>query len=102
MPVNNNLVEFSQSAEEASLLLKSLANPMRLKILCIVMLEQRSVGDIATAIGCSQSATSQHLALMRREGLLAPKRDGQTVYYKLADKRAGKIMRVLSDMFCER
>jgi ArsR family transcriptional regulator, virulence genes transcriptional regulator len=101
MSVNQNLEQFSKSAEEASNFLKSLANPMRLKILCLIVLEQRSVGDIAQAIACSQSATSQHLALMRREGLVAPKRDGQTVYYRLADKRASKVLRVLSEMFCE-
>ncbi len=102
MTVNASLKEFQQSAEEASIFLKSLANPMRLKILCLVMSEQKSVGDIAEAIACSQSATSQHLALMRREGLVSPKRDGQTVYYQLSDKRASKVLRVLSDLFCAR
>jgi DNA-binding transcriptional ArsR family regulator len=95
-----NIVELNRSAEKASDFLKSLANPNRLRILCLIMEGERPVGDLAEAIGINQSATSQHLALMRREGLVKSRREGQTIYYQLADKNVGKTLRLLSDLFC--
>ena len=64
-----NIVELNRSAEKASDFLKSLANPNRLRILCLIMEGERPVGELAEAIGITQSATSQHLALLRSEGL---------------------------------
>jgi ArsR family transcriptional regulator, virulence genes transcriptional regulator len=95
-----NIVELNRSAEKASDFLKSLANPNRLRILCLIMEGERPVGELAEAIGINQSATSQHLALMRREGLVKSRRDGQTIYYQLADKNVGRTLKLLSDLFC--
>jgi DNA-binding transcriptional ArsR family regulator len=95
-----NIVELNRSAEKASDFLKSLANPNRLRILCLIMEGERPVGDLAEAIGINQSATSQHLALMRREGLVKSRREGQTIYYQLADKNVGRTLKLLSDLFC--
>lgn len=95
-----NIVELNKSAEKASDFLKSLANPSRLRILCLIMEGERPVGDLADAIGINQSAASQHLALMRREGLVKSRRDGQTIFYQLADKNVSKTLRLLSDLFC--
>lgn len=92
--------ELAVAAEHASSFLKSIANPQRLRILCLIMEGERPVGEIADAIGAAQSAVSQHLALMRREGLVAPRRSGQTIFYRLADKKVVKLFRVLSDLFC--
>lgn len=95
-----NIVELNRSAEKASDFLKSLANPNRLRILCLIMEGERPVGELAEAIGINQSATSQHLALMRREGLVKSRREGQTIYYQLADKNVGRTLKLLSDLFC--
>ena len=62
---------------------------------------ERPVGEIAEAVGANQSSVSQNLALMRREGLVVPRRSGQTIYYRLADKRLVKMFRLLNDMFCK-
>jgi ArsR family transcriptional regulator, virulence genes transcriptional regulator len=95
-----NITNLANSADRASEFLKSMANPQRLRILCLIMEGERPVGEIAEAIGANQSSVSQNLALMRREGLVAPRRDGQTIYYRLAEKKIVKILKVLTDMFC--
>ncbi|MGB9140614.1 MAG: metalloregulator ArsR/SmtB family transcription factor [Aestuariivirga sp.] len=96
-----NIADLANSSDRASEFLKSLANAQRLRILCLIMEGERPVGEIAEAIGANQSSVSQNLALMRREGLVAPRRSGQTIYYRLADKKLVKMFRLLSDMFCK-
>ena len=57
---------------------------------------------LAEAVELNQSAVSQHLALMRREGLLKTRREGQTIYYQLADRNVTRFFGLLEDMFCKR
>jgi DNA-binding transcriptional ArsR family regulator len=95
-----NIPDLANSADRASEFLKSMANPQRLRILCLIMDGERPVGEIAEAIGANQSSVSQNLALMRREGLVAPRRDGQTIYYRIAEKKLVKVLKLLADMFC--
>ena len=96
-----NTTDLANSSGRASEFLKSLANAQRLRILCLIMEGERPVGEIAEAVGANQSSVSQNLALMRREGLIVPRRSGQTIYYRLADKRLVKMFRLLNDMFCK-
>ena len=96
-----NITDLANSSDRASEFLKSLANAQRLRILCLVMEGERPVGEIAEAVGAKQSSVSQNLALMRREGLVVSRRSGQTIYYRLADKRLVKMFRLLNDMFCK-
>ncbi len=87
------MAQLERKAAEAAALLKLLANENRLLILCRLALEREmSVNDLADAVGLSQSALSQHLAKMREEGLLATRRDAQTVYYRIADPNAAKLL----------
>jgi ArsR family transcriptional regulator, virulence genes transcriptional regulator len=95
-----NLDQLGQSADKASAFLKSLGNAHRLRILCLIMEGERPVGDLATAVGLNQSAVSQHLARMRQEGLIKSRRDGQTIYYQLADKNVSRLVKLLESMFC--
>lgn len=96
-----NITELANSSGRASEFLKSLANAQRLRILCLVMEGERPVGEIAEAVGANQSSVSQNLALMRREGLVVSRRSGQTIYYRLADKKLVKLFRLLNEMFCK-
>ncbi len=89
-----------ESAERASAFLKSLGNAHRLRILCFIMEQERPVGDLAEAAGLSQSGVSQHLARMRQEGLITSRREGQTVYYQLADRNVRRMLKLLESMFC--
>lgn len=95
------LDELHNAADNASALLKSLANPQRLRILCLIMEQERPVGELADALDMQQSAVSQHLALLRREGLLKARRDGQTVYYQLTGSNIAPLLDVLAGMFCQ-
>jgi DNA-binding transcriptional ArsR family regulator len=96
------LEDLRESADKASSFLKSLANPQRLRIMCLIMEQERPVGELADAVELNQSAVSQHLALLRREGLLKTRRDGQTIYYQLADRNVTKFFGLLEDMFCKK
>ena len=96
-----NINDLANASGRASEFLKSLANAQRLRILCLVMEGERPVGEIAEAIGANQSSVSQNLALMRREGLVVSRRSGQTIYYRLSDKRLIKLFRLLNEMFCK-
>ena len=95
------MAQLERKAAEAASLLKLLANENRLLILCrLALAREMSVSDLADAVGLSQSALSQHLAKMREEGLLATRRDAQTVYYRIADPNAAKLLGLLKSIYC--
>lgn len=95
-----NVKDLNASADLAGEFLKSLANPNRLRLLCLIMDGERPVGELAKAVHINQSAASQHLALMRREGLVTARRDGQTIYYRIADKNVFRTLKLLNTLFC--
>lgn len=87
-------------AKEAAKLMKALANPHRLMILCELQKGERSVGTLLGLVGLQQSPLSQHLAKLRRDGLVATRRESQTIYYSLADPGVTKLIGVLYDIYC--
>ena len=88
-------------AEEVAAILKALANPRRLLILCkLAEVGRASVTDLAADVCLSQSAVSQHLAVMRDEGLIAFDRHGQTLLYFIADRRIGALLETLYQLYC--
>jgi DNA-binding transcriptional ArsR family regulator len=92
--------ELEDSAHSAARLLKLLASEQRLLILCKLIEQECSVGELSEHIRLTQSATSQHLARMRAEGLVDTRRDAQTIYYSLKDPAAIRIIRTLSEIYC--
>lgn len=92
--------EMNAAAEEASGLLKSLANRHRLLIVCQLVERERSVGELAALLDLRASTVSQHLALMRKDGLVAPRRDGQTIWYSIASAPARKVLGTLYSVYC--
>jgi len=92
--------QFQTSAAEAAKLLKALGNERRLMILCQLADGERSVGQLTPGIGLSQSALSQHLAVLREEGIVATRREGQTIWYRIADPAALKVVATLAEIFC--
>lgn len=92
--------KLAAAADEASEFLKSLASPVRLKILCMLTSRECSVGELADALGVRQSVASQHLALLRKDDLVVSRRDGQTIWYSLADDRVVRVMEVMQALFC--
>jgi DNA-binding transcriptional ArsR family regulator len=88
------------AADGASELLKALANRHRLMIVCQLIDGERAVGDLAEALKLRDSTVSQHLALLRKEGLVGTRRDGQTIYYSIANPAARAIVEILYGAFC--
>lgn len=88
-------------AAEASRLLRTLANEHRLLILCCLSGQaEMPVGALVAEVGLSQSALSQHLARLRSEGLVAFRRDSQTLYYRIADPAVLPVLATLSEIYC--
>lgn len=95
------MAELANKAAEAAALLKLLANENRMLVLCQLALNgEMAVGELAAAVGLSQSALSQHLAKMREEGLVATRREAQVVFYRIADDNAKRLLVLLKDMYC--
>lgn len=69
-------------------------------ILCQLADGELSVGQIEPRVGLSQSALSQHLALLREEGVVATRREGQAIHYRLADPAAARLIETLAELFC--
>ncbi|HJV43695.1 metalloregulator ArsR/SmtB family transcription factor [Caulobacter sp.] len=95
----DDIQDLAASAHAAARLLKLLASEQRLLILCRLIDGEASVGDLATHVGLAQSATSQHLAKMRAEGLVATRREAQTIYYRLDDPAAARVLETLCDLY---
>lgn len=87
-------------AEIASDLLKSLSNRYRLLILCRLADGEHSVGQLAGFLGIRDSTVSQHLALLRRDKIIAARRDGQTIWYRIESDPAREIVNTLYNSFC--
>lgn len=79
--------------------MKLLASEQRLILLCQVAEGERSVNELAHYVGLAQSAASQHLAKLRADGLVATRRDGQTIYYRLTDPAAIRVIDALCDIY---
>ncbi len=95
-----NSTELQPLAREASGLLKTLGNEHRLMILCTLLEGERSVGDLVDCIGLSQSALSQHLARLRRDGLVQTRRASQTIYYRMAGTEVPALLATLHRLYC--
>jgi len=95
------ILKFEQKAEDLAKILKAIGNAKRLSILCKLAQEDEiNVGTLADAVGLSSSALSQHLARMRGEGLVATRRDSQTIWYRMADDKVTDLMKSLYGIYC--
>lgn len=101
MSATTGIAELQEKAAEAARLLALLANEKRLLILCLLVAEEEmTVGALAEAVALSQPALSQHLAKLREDGLVATRREAQSIHYRLADPRAARLLALLRDMYC--
>lgn len=98
--MNINFDFMLRSADAASDLLKALASPNRLMLLCQLIDGERSVGDLAQRLSLRAPTVSQHLALLRKDGLVATRREGQTIYYAIASPAARAVIETLYRIFC--
>lgn len=92
--------QMAEHASEAARLLKTIGNEHRLMILCALSEGELSVGALNDRVPLSQSALSQHLAVLREDGLVSTRREAQTIYYQAAKGPALEVIRVLHRLYC--
>lgn len=90
-----DIASFEQNSDQALSLLKAMANDRRLIILCYLHKGELSVTDLIEQIGLSQSALSQHLAVLRRANLVKTRKVAQTVYYSLDSEVVAEVLALL-------
>lgn len=93
------LEQLQASAGQAAGLLRALSNEKRLMVMCQLADRELAVGELLPVAGLSQSALSQHLARLREDGLVDTRRDGTTIFYRIADPAALKVIAVLAEIF---
>ena len=91
---------FEQGAEQAVSLLRSLSHKGRLMILCQLAEGEKSVGTLVDNLDIGQAGVSQQLSLLRRDGIIAQRRDGRHIYYRLNDENAALVVQTLYALFC--
>ena len=97
---SSRLSELHDMASNACELLKAMANEWRLMILCQLSEGEKTVSELQALLGLSQSALSQHLAILRRERIVRSRKHAQSVSYSLAGDEATRVMESLHDVFC--
>ncbi len=88
------------SVGKASALLRALANERRLMILCQLVEQEKSVGVLAEQLGIAQAMISQQLTILKKEGLVRSRRQGQSIFYTLDNDAAVKILQTLYETYC--
>lgn len=90
------------NAKRATAFLKALAHESRLMILCILSEGEKSVGELEEMLSLRQPTVSQQLARLRADGLVEPRREGKTIYYRLSNENARTIVGAVYDCFCRK
>ncbi|MGR3495750.1 ArsR/SmtB family transcription factor [Citreimonas sp.] len=89
-----------EKANAASAFLKAISHEGRLMILCHLVSGEKSVTELEELLSARQAAVSQQLSRLRLEGLVLPRREGKTIYYRLADDKPRKMLECVYDLFC--
>ena len=97
-----NMAELQSRALRAAALLKAMSNPVRLMVLCQLAEGEKSVGELEEIVSVSQSALSQHLAVLRGRGLVRSRRAGQSIYYDLDGPEAPALLAALYEVYCRK
>ncbi|MGE6739835.1 ArsR/SmtB family transcription factor [Allorhizobium pseudoryzae] len=95
------MTTLTEHSAAAANLLSAMANPKRLMILCCLVKGEVAVGALATKVGLSQSALSQHLSKLRAQKLVNTRRDAQTIYYSSSAESVMKVLETLEGLYCE-
>lgn len=96
-----NIQQMSENSAQAVVLLKAMANENRLQILCLLHHQEMSVGELCKQLTLSQSALSQHLAWLKKDGLVKTRKEAQTVFYTLHSDEVIAIINVLHTLYCQ-
>jgi DNA-binding transcriptional ArsR family regulator len=96
----SSISELNEKAEEVSSLLKQLAHPDRLRVLCALLDGEQTVSGLVETVGSSQSWISQCLGRMKAEGIISSRKEGAFVHYRISDPRIQDLMRAIDGIFC--
>lgn len=96
----NKFAGMETKLDQASQLLKAMASPNRLMLLCMLAEGEKSVSELAEKLNLRQSTVSQHLARLRLDQLVTARREGQSIYYRIADRTAEKVIQILYNTYC--
>ena len=96
----NGVEQLQDKAGDAACLLKTMGNESRLMILCVLLGKDMSVGELNAVIPLSQSALSQHLAVLRKSRLVITRKEAQTVYYSVVHEAPAKVIEVIKSIYC--
>lgn len=94
-------VDLHEQAQLAATLLKALANPDRLLLLCHLVKVERSVADLGELTGIAQPSLSQQLSVLRAEGLVATRREGKSIFYRIEAPAVHAVLQTLYKIYCE-
>ena len=97
-----DLASMHDAAADAARLMKALANPDRLLLLCQLSQSEMSVGELEAALGIMQPTLSQQLGVLRAEALVDTRRDGKHIYYRVKSPQALAVLQVLYAQFCRK
>jgi DNA-binding transcriptional ArsR family regulator len=98
--VPSELIEREEHIEQAARVIKAMAHPLRLKILCVLGEREFGVQDIVDSVGTSQSNISQHLAIRRDKGVLRTRKDANRVFYRIGDRRTLQLLGMMREVLC--
>ena len=87
--------------EHLSDLLKSIAHPIRLKILCLLQEREMTVGDLRNAVQTTNANVSQHLSILRNHGIIGFRKDANYIYNRIVDARMTELIKTMRGLFCE-
>ena len=89
-----------EKVDEVSALLKSIAHPLRLRILCLLQDQELTVGELREAVQSTDANVSQHLTIMRNQGIIVTRKDANFIYNWIADKRVVELLNTMQNLFC--
>ena len=89
-----------QQIEDMSHLLKAISHPIRLKILCLLQENEMTVGDIRDEVQTTHANVSQHLSILRNQGVIDFRKDSNFIYNRIADERITALITTLRNLFC--
>lgn len=92
--------EMNSAADEVCELMTLLSNKSRLMILCLLTEGEKSVGELAKSVGVRDTVVSQQLAVLRRERIVKPRREGQTMFYRIVDPNVAEVLEFLYAKYC--
>jgi ArsR family transcriptional regulator len=90
-----------EDVKDVAALLKTMSHPIRLKILCLLQEKEMAVGDIREEVKTTNANVSQHLSILRNQGIVSSRKDANFIYNKIEDDRVLELIAKMRDLFCE-